>query len=185
MENQREQSRRLAERNTKILARAKGLAGDLTDTQVLWQPDRDTWSIGQVFEHLCVSCQRYLEKMRRHGTGSPKASAPESLHWRPSLSGMALLKSLEVFTKLPAPGAFRPPAKARVHVLQYFLDYHGELGELLEKTVEMDWNRISIPSPVVPLVNMNLGDCFTILVVHAERHLGQIEMVRRRPNFPK
>jgi hypothetical protein len=184
MENQREQVCQLAERNLKVLARAGEIAGKLTNEQVLWQPDRGTWSIGQVFEHLCVSCQRYLERMRQYGSGTPRANSLEKLRWRPSLAGWALLQSLDVFPRLPAPGVFRPPVRPRVHVLQYFLEYHKELGELLEKTAAMDWNRISIQSPVVPLVNMNIGDCFTILIVHAERHLGQIEKIRKQSRFP-
>jgi hypothetical protein len=32
-------------------------------------------------------------------------------------------------------------------------------------------------SPVMPLLRMNLGDALTLLVVHAERHAGQIERV--------
>jgi hypothetical protein len=31
---------------------------------------------------------------------------------------------------------------------------------------------------------MNLGDAFMTLVVHAQRHLRQIERIKARPEFP-
>jgi hypothetical protein len=42
----------------------------------------------------------------------------------------------------------------------------------------MDWRRVRMRSPVAPLLRMNLGDALTVLVVHAERHAGQIERVK-------
>jgi len=83
--------------------------------------------------------------------------------------------------KIAGPGAFRRRQGAP-SCTTVFPRYHSELGELLKKTSEMD--GIGYPSPPrVPFVNMNLGDCFTVLIVHAERHLGQIEKIRSRP-FP-
>jgi hypothetical protein len=35
--------------------------------------------------------------------------------------------------------------------------------------------RVMLTSPVMPLLRMNLGEAFEVAVVHAERHLGQIE----------
>jgi hypothetical protein len=50
--------------------------------------------------------------------------------------------------------------------------------------VGLDWKQNRVASPVTSLIGYNLGDAFSILVVHAERHLRQIGRVEARPDFP-
>jgi hypothetical protein len=38
---------------------------------------------------------------------------------------------------------------------------------------------VGFSSPVSPLIRLNLGDAFRVLVVHCHRHLGQVERTRR------
>ncbi len=45
--------------------------------------------------------------------------------------------------------------------------------------------KLRMTSPVTPLVRrLNLGDAFVIIVVHAQRHMRQIERVIAAPGFP-
>jgi hypothetical protein len=39
--------------------------------------------------------------------------------------------------------------------------------------------RVGLPSPVTPLIRLNLGDALRIIVVHSHRHLAQAERTRR------
>jgi hypothetical protein len=50
----------------------------------------------------------------------------------------------------------------------------------MEEAASLDWRGLRIPPPVVPallqtVLRINLGDVFTIAVVHVKRHTGQIE----------
>jgi hypothetical protein len=50
---------------------------------------------------------------------------------------------------------------------------------LLDEASSYDWRRLRTRSPAVrvPLKVFNLGDVFSILVSHAERHARQMERV--------
>ena len=50
--------------------------------------------------------------------------------------------------------------------------------QLIERSMSFDWMRVRMGSPVSPLIRMNAGDAFTILVTHAERHFRQIDRIR-------
>jgi hypothetical protein len=54
----------------------------------------------------------------------------------------------------------------------------------VRRAATLDWRRTRTTSPISPLIRLNLGDCFTILVVHAQRHLGQIDRLRGRSDYP-
>jgi hypothetical protein len=69
-------------------------------------------------------------------------------------------------------------------VLDEFRARLRDTALLLERARRLEWNRIRLASPISRLVRLNLGDCFAINAAHARRHLGQIERIRNRPEFP-
>ena len=75
---------------------------------------------------------------------------------------------------------YKPGPTARPRVLEEFLQRQEEVGRLIAEAGTMDWRRVRMRSQVLPIVRMNLGDALTVLVVHAERHAGQIERVKAR-----
>jgi hypothetical protein len=50
-----------------------------------------------------------------------------------------------------------------------------ELEVLLDRAEPLPWTRLRFGSPVNPLLRLNLGDGFLVMVAHAERHVGQID----------
>ena len=48
----------------------------------------------------------------------------------------------------------------------------------LRAAAGLDWRAVRLSSPVSRFIRLNLGDAFVILVVHAQRHLGQITRIR-------
>jgi hypothetical protein len=63
-------------------------------------------------------------------------------------------------------------------VVESFLAHQRTLTALLDEASGFDWRRLRMSSPVVRLpLRFNLGDVFSILVVHAERHARQMERV--------
>ena len=184
LSRQLDECRRLRERNRQIMDWAGRISQELDAAQLVWDPGDGSWSIGRIFEHLCVANSRYLEKMRPFTRASGPLIESDDAPWRPTMGGALLLQALVSRFKLPAPGVFRPPASPRPHVAAIFIDYHREIQELLQSTARFDWSRIRVPSPVTGLFKTNLGDCYAVLVSHAERHLPQIEQVRKKPGFP-
>ncbi len=168
-----------------INERATALATGLDDRQLSWRPPDGGWSIGQVFEHLVVTNDSYLDRIRPLvRRGDAPRTLPADAQWRPTFMGRMLVNSFRSRHKLPAPRMYRPPLQPRTNVVDEFLRRQHELAELLHEGAGLDWRRIRTRSPVTPLIRLNLGDCFTIVVVHAQRHLGQIERLRERGGFP-
>jgi len=150
----------------------------IADTSAFeWQPPEGGWSAGQVLEHLCVANDSYLVGLRRVlGTVSAtsRGDATDRV-WRPSFAGRLLARSMESPRKLPAPKRWRPAPEPRPNVIGEFLTRQREIEQLIESSMARDWRRLRLASPVSGLIRMNVGDAFTVLVRHAERHFRQID----------
>jgi hypothetical protein len=166
---------------------AERIAGGLTDAQLAWVPPAGGWSIGQVLEHLVLGGIVYNEHLgpfvdgvKRSGAGG--ADAP----WRPSLVGRLLVGSLRPTQrrKLKAPKRIAPGPEPRPHVLAAFLACQTELSELMRRSHDVDLRRAKTRSPLNRLVTLNLGDCFAVVVVHAQRHVEQMARIRAADGFP-
>lgn len=168
-----------------IDARGGAVARDLDDVQLDWHPPEGGWSIGQVLEHLCIANEGYLERIGAiaRDLHAPRASSPQA-EWRPSWMGGMLASSLAAPRRLRAPRRFRPGPRPRPQVLDEFLQRQTQMGELLVVVADFDWRRNRTTSPISPLIRLNLGDCFAIVVVHGARHMAQIERIRAHPAFP-
>jgi hypothetical protein len=142
-----------------------------------WKPAADAWSVGQIFEHLCVADDDYLGPLRRRiaTLSSGGRRADETTRWRPSLVGRLLAYSMTSPRKLPAPKQWVPAPDPRPDVIAEFLRRQRELAEMIDRSMEYEWRRVPFASPVSPLLRMNLGDAFTILVRHTQRHFRQID----------
>jgi hypothetical protein len=137
------------------------------------------WSIGQLLEHLCVANDSYLERIRALVRPDAPRAAPGAT-WKPTLLGGLLIRSLAGERPLPAPRIWRVGPRVRPDVVAEFMRRERELVDLLRAGAELDWRRLRTSSPVSPLIRLDLGDCYTILVVHARRHVGQMERLRAR-----
>jgi hypothetical protein len=142
-------------------------------------PPDGGWSVAQVFEHLCVANLAYLDGPLVAAVASARARGPVNKSWRPSLVGGMLASMLVEGSKaMPAPGLFRVGPATRANVVDEFLATITRTRALM---VELDGHdlRVGLTSPTLPLIRINLGDAFKVLVIHAHRHLGQVERTRR------
>lgn len=142
-------------------------------------PPDGGWSVAQVFEHLCLANDSYLDGPLIPAIARAKARGPSSRAWRPSLVGGWLTGMLiEGAKPMPAPRPYRVGPAPRAQVVDAFL---GGIARLRAHLLEVDGHDLTIglASPVSPLIRLNLGDAFRILVVHSHRHLAQAERTRR------
>ena len=169
-------------------ARIERVARPLDAGRLGWRPPEGGWSIAEVLEHLCISNDDYLAKLRPllSGGGARRAAVAGAGAggWRPSLFGGFLARSLQSPRKLPAPKIWRIDRAPRPGVLDEFLAREREIARLLRASTDFDWRRTRLASPVSRLIRLNLGDAFAVLAVHSARHAGQIERVRAHPAFP-
>jgi hypothetical protein len=149
-----------------------------TDRAALeWTPPDGGWSIAQVFEHLCVANDSYLATLRDLVERAPASGDAADATWRASLMGRLLTRAMVSPRKLPAPKAWRPTLAPRPNVISAFLEHQREIAALINRSTRTRWQRVRLASPVSSLIRMNIGDAFTVLVRHEERHFEQIDRV--------
>jgi hypothetical protein len=177
--NQNAQCELLLRENRAVSDRARTVTVGLTGGQMSWLPPDGGWSIGQVFEHLCLANDSYLARIRLL-TGNPQGPVinPSQKEWRPTLMGRLLVNSFRSTRKLPMPRIYRPATTPRANVVAAFIVLQNEMTDWLEQARNLDWTRLRTSSPATSLIRINLGDCFAIMVTHSQRHLRQIERVR-------
>ncbi len=147
--------------------------------QLGWRPPDGGWSIAQVVEHLIITDESYMAVFERVLAQPPKVRgiAP----WRPSLIGGLLTRSQmpDSKKKLTTPAQWRPGPQPRADVVEAYIKVRERLLDLLARADGYDLRRTKLSSPAAKLIRINLGDAFMTLIVHAQRHLRQIERIKR------
>ena len=168
-----------------ICADAERLAGHLTDSQLSWLPPDGGWSVGQVFEHLLIADGLYLPKMNDVVVRAVPAGAPRP--WTPSFFGKFILKAVDPTYRgtSSAPRVFRPGPVPRRGVVTAFVDQMAQYRTVLVRGAQADWTGIRLSSPVAAIIRVNLGDAYTTIILHCERHLNQARRVIEQPGFPR
>jgi hypothetical protein len=161
----------------------KTLRDQLEYLQIGWRPPEGGWSIGQVFEHLILTDQPYLELIPPLLEKAQRGDAA----WKPSMMGGFITRAVSPGTarKIKARKGFQPGPEPRANVIDEYIEVRERLLPLIEQAKGVDLNKASMKSPVMGLIRYNLGDAFMILTKHTQRHLQQIERVRNHPQFPK
>lgn len=167
--------------------RANAIAGDLIAEQMSWSPTAAAWSIGQCLEHLVVTGSLYNERIgpaiqrarEKSGGRSPRA-------WRPSLAGRFMINAVKPGGRaVRTLRVFEPTLEPRADVLAEFVAIQKGLSEHIAAARGVDLMAAKVTSPATRLLRLNIGDCFRMLTLHADRHLLQAARVRGNDSFPK
>jgi hypothetical protein len=153
------------------------LVRKLDAAQLLQRPEPNSWSVGEVLEHLCVSDELF-DAPTRKAVASARADATAPLRqWKSTLFAGLVAWSLENPRKLKAPSVFRPGPSPRTGVLEAFRRIDQSVVELMDRAEQLDWRAVKIHSPALPswMPAYNLGDVFRIHSIHTTRHAAQIE----------
>lgn len=164
-----------------VTADAMAVARTMTPEQLRWSPPAGGWGVGQVLEHLVLTADSYLSKLRGLVYFHHAAHAElGSTQWDPTVAGWLMVASFRKPWKLPAPKLYQVGPEIRADVREAFLDRQDALTRLLRASAALDWNRVRVSSPVSAFIRLNLGDCFTILVVHGQRHVVQLQRIEKQ-----
>lgn len=169
------QAHRLTRDLRAVSATAEEIPRKASQAQLDWCPPDGGWSASQIFEHLCVANDSYLESLHLLVPDSRTGFGTANTFWKPSLAGKLLVRSMESPRKSSTPKIWAPGPTARPNVISEFLRRQNDLEDLIHRSLAYDWRRLRLASPVSMLIRMNIGDAFTVLVRHEQRHLRQIE----------
>jgi len=178
--------RRSAAEIEAIQSEARRLAGPLSPAQLDWAPPEGGWSVAQVLAHVVTASTSYFDRMQA-ATRDGAVRSGEGTPWKPTFFGGMLIRSLEPTNrkKYPSPKVWRPVQRQLPDALPTFLEAHRTLGGIVASASQVDLVRTRLSSPVSRLIRLNLGDAIRVLIVHAQRHLGQAERLIARPDFPR
>lgn len=158
-------------------AYARATAATLPAASLACRPSWGGWSVGEIFEHLCVTDGLYEAPLRallaaERGRTMPRMSGA----WRPTIWGRLLLWSLNPSNtrKSQSPPAFRPGAAPRAHVVDAWLVQVEATRALMREADGLDLRQVKLSSPAARIIRLNAGDAFAVLAMHAERHMGQV-----------
>ena len=151
----------------------------LSPEELARKPHGGGWSAAEIFEHMCIAnvsydlpVERAIE-LARARTGAPRP-------YRSTVGGAFLIHALTPGSRhVPTIKAYVPGVPRR-RVVEAFLASLDAVEARMREADGLDL-RIMITSPVMPLLRMNLGEAFEVAVVHAERHLEQVERALKQP----
>lgn len=82
--------------------------------------------------------------------------------------------------------AFPSESEIGGDIVDRFAEHQQQMIVAINKLpTDIDPAKTIITSPLLGIVTYSLDDCFTVLVVHSQRHLNQAQMVTESEGFPK
>ncbi len=147
------------------------------------RPEEGKWSIGENLEHLSLSLGPYLGAMELAIDGARTAGRTGTGPWKRGLFIGWFVKSVEppVKTRFPTFRALVPAeALDRDRVVEQLLRLTGDFGGVIDAMRGLDLGGIRFPSPVLPLLKLDLGSGVDLMLGHNRRHLWAADRILAR-----
>jgi len=160
-----------------VLERGRALGEDIPTDELNWQPAPERWSIGQIYDHMNLATDSYIPPMQKAIEAGAKGSDLEAIN---TWFGKLVIKSSGPAGNAPVPKKLAPgEGPFNRTVITKFIEHHEEVLRLLEESRDKDISSITIKNPVLGAFRMNIVDCLAAIAAHAERHVGQVEALKR------
>ena len=152
----------------------------LSNPELNWKPDDDTWSIGQVIDHVIVVAQSYESTFRELEAGTYKAPFIARIGFLVNMMGKTIL------------GGSGPDRKRKIRTFPVWEPSQSDIGEDIWARFDkiqlqlQEWiggcgdlvgQGIVISSPANRKIVYKLETAFDIIVAHEHRHLEQAREV--------
>jgi hypothetical protein len=181
--------RSITERNIQLLTQK--FAG-LSEAQLRWKPNEDTWSLLEIAAHLNqyaafyhTAFNRRLEKTRFR---EPRENFVSSPLGRSAWISMKLGNAKNVKRKFNAPKAYNPTVTPEIVTgddLTTLLQGQKELLQILESAAQVNIRKVKVPISISKIVRLRLGDALLFVAYHNERHMQQAINLMKQAQFPK
>lgn len=168
---------------------ARSTFGSLSATQLNCKPSPKSWSVAQCFDHLITTHSLYFPEFKRLASGDVTMSFWEKASPLSGFFGRFLIKGLDPKNLKPmktTARAFPSASEIGGDIIERFSDHQKQVIVHLQKLpTDIDPAKTIITSPLLGIVTYSLDDCFTVLVVHCQRHFNQAKRVIENEGFPK
>lgn len=170
----------------KISVNAQEVFGILSIEQINWKPNGKSWSIGQCFEHLIITNNLYLPIIQKVIEGKHRNNFFSKIPFSTDLIGALMKNSLnpEQKRKMKTFKIFEPVlSNISESIIGDFSQNNEKLISMIEACQGLNIDKIKIPEPLSPALNLRLSDAFEILLMHEKRHFLQAERVLSMQNL--
>jgi hypothetical protein len=154
--------------------------GGLNYEQLNRKPYKDTWSIGQVIEHIIVTNKTYFPVVKALKEGTYKTPFIGKIGFIVNFLGKFILQSLSPDRKkkiktfpIWEPGISDVPA----NIIELFGKHQIELKQLIESCSTLNIQETVISSPANRNIVYTLESSFDIIIAHEKRHFEQAKEV--------
>lgn len=167
--------RRLEESGGVVAAAVEGVS----DAQWRFQPDADTWSIGQCVHHLCLTERQVLESLRKQTEIEPRTDLQAEVAGK---DGLILNRVPVRRRKVAAPPEFHPHA-ARAIPREAAAEFLRACQETIDFLRTTPANLREYFFEHFALKQLDAYQWLLLIAAHAERHAAQIAEVKSHPDY--
>jgi hypothetical protein len=169
----------------------KNEVAQLSEEQLLWQPNDRSWSIAQCLAHLNAFYRYYIPVFQ--GKISNTRFKEKSEFFTSSPLGVAVYRSVKlgkvrnVKRKLKSAKEYNPLINTSLsmeNVLEEYIEHTKSFISVLENGADINLRKTKCPLSLRPVVKLNLGDAFVFMTYHNERHIEQIKKIMKLRRFP-
>ena len=153
----------------------------LSDEQLDFKPDENSWSIAEVVEHLAILENTFGDLVHKAVADGPNPALKDSLAFKDEqIMPVVTDRSQKVKTSEP----FEPSGKfgSFEATLQAFLDKRSELIDYVKTTDDDLRNRYNNDLPFGAVDGVQF---IMFTAAHTERHVLQMEEVMANEDFPE
>lgn len=163
-----------------------------SENQLNWKPNKDTWSLNEIFAHLNEYANFYHSVIQKrilstkHRT--PSLIFTSSPLGKSAWGSMKLGNAKNVKRKFNAPKLYNPSVNKQLvkgNDCQIFEDKQKEFLQLLEQVTTVNLRKVRVPIAISKFVRLRLGDALLFVAYHNERHMQQALNLSKSSAFPK
>lgn len=160
----------------------------LSEDQLNWNPEKNSWSIAQCLQHIVLTNKAYDDVFRSIASGNYNPGLWQKLS--PFSNFMGKMVKQSVHPENPKKAKTVPKIDTINEtfdsaVVKEFEAEQKRMEQYVHKFEDFDLDRIMLSSPLAGFITYNLGDCITIIANHTLRHVHQALRVKNNPDFPK
>lgn len=153
-------------------AAASASAAKLEDLNRTANPDE--WSVAQIFEHMRLGHQLYVDTIRSALDAATPVAASGDVRF--TWLGKLIAREAGPSGRAAPPRVMLPGAGPfGADVIEHWTLCQSQIAALAQRAADYDVSAIRVRNPIIRFIPMNLADCFAIVLGHTERHVAQIE----------
>jgi len=169
----------LAENFNSVFDDKKNKLLNISDEKFNYKISPNKWSIAQIIEHLVISNNLYLPRIK-NAMEKKEKSENENTEFRNSLLGKIIFATMKPESKITfkAPKIFLPSQNnLEKSIVEKYLSQKKEIITAINEAGSFNISKIKVSSPATKLLRLNLGEILLLTYIHNKRHAIQIENI--------